>query len=354
MAVKMVDGLDEPVGIANAPGDSTRLFIVERTGRIRIVDLITNSLLAQPLIDLGAKIETGFNEQGLLGLAIPDNWHSTNRFFVNYTRAEDGATVIASYQFAPDLQTADIRSEKVLLVVDQPYANHNGGGILFGNDGLLYIGMGDGGSGGDPHDNAQNQRSLLGKMLTMDVFAESPRPEIFLLGLRNPWRFDFDPETNDLYIADVGQNHYEEVHVIPNGTPRKNNLGWNRMEGRHCFPIGSDDCNPDDFDLPVWEYPHRDGCSITGGVVVRDSDITDLNGFYLCADYCSGKIWCFRSAGGGITGLREISTELFGSAKGAENISSFGRDAVGRVYVCRHLAGELYRLEPKLIGPPER
>jgi len=354
-AAKIIDGLDEPVCIADAPGDSTKLFIVERKGLIRIVDLTDNTLLEQPLLNISKKIETGFNEQGLLGLAFPKDWQKSKHFFVNYTRDSDGATVVARYSLNEGSLTADPSSELILLVIDQPYVNHNGGGIIFGPDGYLYIGMGDGGSAGDPQDNAQNMNSQLGKMLRMEVASENiTAPEIFLFGLRNPWRFDFDPENNDLYIADVGQNHYEEVHVIPGNSPRNNNLGWNKMEGQHCFPIGSDDCNPDDYDLPVWEYSHRDGCSITGGVVVRDLNVSELYGYYLCADYCSGKVWCFRSAGGGIAGLRELSTEIFGSSKNAENISSFGRDASGRVYICRHLAGELYRLETTLAGPPIR
>lgn len=254
-AVKVVDGFDEPVCIACAPGDSSRLFVVERTGRIRIVDLTTNTIVDQPLLDIGYKIETGFNEQGLLGLAFAPDWQTTRSFFVNYTRKEDGATVVARYLLTIDASMADTASAKVLFEIDQPYANHNGGGILFGPDGQLYIGMGDGGSAGDPHDNAQNDDALLGKMLTLDVAAGTINlPNQFLKGLRNPWRFDFDPATNDLYIADVGQNTYEEVHVIPAGKPRNDNLGWNNMEGRHCFPIGDDGCNPDDFDLPVWEY----------------------------------------------------------------------------------------------------
>lgn len=304
------------------------------------------------MLDVGHKIETGFNEQGLLGLAFAPDWQTSRRFYVNYTRIDDGATIIARYLLARDGNTADTTSENILFKIDQPYANHNGGGILFGPDGYLYIGMGDGGSAGDPKNNAQNDKSLLGKMLSLDVSGDTNNlPLQFLKGLRNPWLFDFDPETNDLYIADVGQDTYEEVHVIPANTPRNENLGWNKMEGRHCFPIGKDNCNPDDFDLPVWEYSHRDGCSITGGVVVRDTALVDLYGHYICADYCSGKVWCFRSAGGGIVGLREISAELFGASAKAEHISSFGRDAVGRVYVCRHLTGELFRFETTTYGP---
>ena len=347
-AVKIAEGLDEPVCIANAPGDSTKIYVVERKGKIKVFDLNVNQVQDDPLIDLGDKIETGFGEQGLLGLAFSDDWQETQKYFVNFTRKEDGATVVARCGFG----SSEI--EREMLVVHQPYVNHNGGGIAFGPDGYLYIGMGDGGSAGDPQNNAQNPNTYLGKMLKLDVNANELTPELFLIGLRNPWRFDFDPETNDLYIADVGQDTYEEVNVIPDGKIRNNNLGWNRMEGMHCFPIGSDDCNPELYDRPVWEYSHREGCSITGGVVVRDQSLEDLYGYYLCADYCSGRVWTFRYGGGGIVGLKEISGDLFGSRKAAENISSFGRDASGHVYVCRHLAGELYRLTSDVYGPQQK
>lgn len=352
-AVKIAEGLDEPVGIASAPGDSTRLFIVERKGKIRVLDLNTHRLMEEPLLDLGNEIETGFGEQGLLGLAFPEDWQETKRYFVNYTRKEDGATVVARCLLRKELRAGSGALDELLLIVPQPYVNHNGGGIQFGPDGYLYIGMGDGGSAGDPRNNAQNPESHLGKMLRLDVNTQDAEPEQFLLGVRNPWRFDFDPETNDLFIADVGQDSYEEVHVIPGRRPRNNNLGWNKMEGTHCFPPGRS-CDQDLYDRPVWEYSHREGCSITGGVVVRDKSVPELFGCYLCADYCSGRLWCFRSVGGGIAGLREISGELLGSRKAAENISSFGRDARGRVYVCRHLAGELFRIESGVYGPPER
>jgi hypothetical protein len=351
-AVLIRSGLDEPVCIASAPGDSSTLYVVERKGKIKAMDLTRDETADLLLADFSDSLETGFIEQGLLGLAFSPDYAENGEYYVNYTRKQDGATVVA--------RCRGNRIQKILFTVEQPYANHNGGGIVFGPDGLLYIGMGDGGSAGDPQNNAQNSNTYLGKMLRVDVHAEEIVPEIYLTGLRNPWRFDFDPVNNDLYIADVGQDSYEEVNVIPGNTPRNTNLGWNRMEGMHCFPIGSD-CESDTYLRPVWEYSHREGCSITAGVVVRDPNLREFFGYYICADYCSGRIWSFRAAGGGVANLKEISEELFGTRKQAENISAFGRDAQGRVYFCRlsgqstsgplATGGMLYRIETSAYGP---
>ena len=270
------EGFEQPVQITNAGDGSNRLFVVSRLGTIRVIDAATT--LASPFLDVGDLIRTGGSEQGLLGLAFHPAYRENGRFFVNYTNGQ-GNTVIAEYGASPgDPNRARPEAVRVVLTYEQPFRNHNGGMLAFGPDGYLYIGAGDGGSGGDPQGNGQRLSTLLGKMLRIDVDSGDPysipsdnpfvndasaRPEIWAYGLRNPWRYSFDRETGDLYIADVGQNRIEEVSFQPASSSGGENYGWNVTEGSTCFSP-STGCDDSGFVLPVAEYDHRDGCSITG------------------------------------------------------------------------------------------
>jgi glucose/arabinose dehydrogenase len=336
-------GFSKPIFLTTSPDDTNRLFVVEQEGRIRIVQ--EDSVLSAPFLDISEKLSTG-GERGLLGLAFHPRFSSNGRLFVNYTRAQDGATVIAEYHASsnPNRVTLD---ESVLLVIPQPYGNHNGGMIAFGPDQYLYIGMGDGGSGGDPENYAQNQNELLGKILRIDIDQQHPygippdnplvkgsgQPEIFAWGLRNPWRFSFDRETGDLWAGDVGQNAWEEIDVIKMGK----NYGWRLLEGTHCFNPETHCRQNRKFVDPVTEYAHEQGrCSVTGGYVYRGKKIPDLAGTYVFGDFCSGEIWGYRN------GERQIlqSTDL--------QISSFGEDRDGELYVLGY-GGKIFRIVPKTV-----
>lgn len=340
----VVGGLVRPTDLTQA-GDA-RLFVLEQPGRIRIIE--NGQLLDRPFLDITGKVQNAGNEQGLLGLAFHPDYATNGQFFVDYTRQPDGATVIERYTVsADDANLADAASAHVILTIDQPEANHNGGQLQFGPDGFLYIGMGDGGGAGDRHGsigNGQNLQSLLGKLLRLDVTnqatyaipADNPfGDEIWAYGLRNPWRFSFDRATGDLYIADVGQNQYEEVDFQPAASPGGENYGWRIMEGRHCFnpPSG---CDQTGLVLPVAEYSHADGCSITGGYVYRGTQYPQLNGQYFFADYCIGTIWSLqRDAAGAWQMEKRLSPDI--------RISSFGEDASGELYVIDH-GGAVYQL----------
>ncbi len=336
----VAEGLERPVYVTHADDRSGDLFVLEQPGRIRV--LSEEGLAERPLLDLTERVESGGNEQGLLGLAFHPEFAANGRFFVNYTREPDGATVIAEFQATGDGPVA-ADAERVLLTVEQPYRNHNGGMIAFGPDGLLYIGMGDGGSGGDPQNFAQDPDALLGKMLRIDVdggepygipadnpFAEGGgRPEIFASGLRNPWRFSFDRETGELRAGDVGQNAIEEIDVIQRG----GNYGWRRMEGTRCYEP-SQGCRRDDLILPVAEYANGGGrCSVTGGYVYRGETVPALTGTYVYGDFCSGEIFGLRP---------EESTVLLDTGL---SLASFGEDAAGELYVA-DLRGAVYRIVP--------
>lgn len=346
--VEVATGLSNPVHLAAPPGDP-RLFVVEQAGRIRIVQ--DGELLPTPFLDIVSKVASG-GERGLLSVAFHPDYAANGYFFVNYTD-RSGDTRIERYTVsAADPNRADPASAKPILHVEQPYANHNGGLVLFGPDGMLYIGMGDGGSAGDPHGHGQNEGTLLGALLRIDVDRGDPyaiplgnpyvgepgaRGEIWAIGLRNPWRFAFDPPANRLYIADVGQSRYEEVNVVAADAPGLN-YGWNIVEGAHCYPGGS--CDQAGLVLPVLEYTHDDGCSITGGVVYRGKAIPSLVGHYLYADYCAGWIRSFRYDGAAAVDHRELFSG------GAGRILSFGQDAAGEVYVLSS-NGRVYRIEPE-------
>jgi glucose/arabinose dehydrogenase len=330
----IVSGLTSPIGLVNAGDDSGRLFVVEQPGLIRIFR--DGALLPEPFLDISGKLSC-CGERGLLGLAFHPNYDQNGYFFVNYTDL-NGDTVISRFQVSNNSELADQASEIQLLGVAQPFPNHNGGGLAFGPDGYLYVGLGDGGSAGDPLGNAQNTHNLLGKLLRLDVdqsdlyavptgnpFAESGgAPEIWFFGLRNPWRFSFDSLTGDLFIGDVGQGSWEEVDYLSAGIPGGANLGWNYREGSHPYSASS---VPDDSLLidPVAEYGHDQGISVIGGVIYRGEQLPDWQGIYLYGDYGSGIIWGLFQAEDGSW----QNTQLFQTGN---RITSFGEDESGEVY----------------------
>jgi len=345
----VASGFTKPLYLTHAGDGSGRLFVVEQAGRILIID--EGGVNPTPFLDIVSIVGSDANEQGLLGLAFHPNYASNGLFFVNYTDKQ-GDTRIARYSVSDNPDVADPNSAKILLAIDQPYANHNGGQIVFGPDGYLYIGMGDGGAANDPHNNGQNLNALLGKILRIDVdngdpyaipqdnpFASNGQgsPEIWSYGWRNPWRFSFDRATDDMYIADVGQNQYEEVDVELAGTPGGQNYGWRLMEGSHCF--ASNECDPASLGLvlPVAEYDHGQGCSITGGYVYRGSQFPALTGVYFYGDYCSSIMWALRHEADGSWSQAELLQSGY-------TISSFGQDEAGEVYLVNHGAGEIFQL----------
>jgi glucose/arabinose dehydrogenase len=342
--------------LQSAVGDRARLFVVEQQGRVRVIR--GNTLVAAPYLDISGRIASG-GERGLLGLAFHPQYAANGRFFVNYTD-RSGDTHISEFKAAtPAGDTADAGSERELLFVRQPFANHNGGGLAFGPDGFLYIGLGDGGSGGDPLGNAQNLGTRLGKMLRIDVNGASPfavppdnpfvgrsgaLSEIWAYGLRNPWRFSFDRGTGDLYIGDVGQSSVEEVDVGAVSRRGGENYGWNTMEGTRCFSP-STGCNPSGLTLPVTEYGRADGFSVTGGVVYRGCRMPGYAGHYFYGDYGTGIIRSFRLEAGRAVEARDWTTTISGASRAIRNPSSFGVDADGEIYVVDY-DGEIYRIDP--------
>jgi glucose/arabinose dehydrogenase len=340
-AVKLVvwaQGLEEPVALVSAPDDPEhRIFVVEKTGRIRI--LREGRVDAAPLVDLSFRV-SGESEQGLLGLALHPQFAKNGRLFVDYTDRQGDTNVVELGVSKSDRNRVDPASERKLFLVAQPYANHNGGHLVFGPDDKLYIGLGDGGSGYDPHGNGQNPQVLLGKMLRLDVDSPAPKPEIVALGLRNPWRYTFDRKTRDLYIADVGQDRFEEVDVVPGGVLSGQNFGWKVREGMHC--VSKLGCNKDAFVEPAVEYTHRDGCSITGGYVYRGQAIPELAGHYFYADYCTAMIRSFRW-----DGSRAVDAYSWRPILDPENklakITSFGEDERGELYLMSQ-EGSVYKM----------
>ena len=329
----VAEGFEAPLGVTHAGDGSGRLFVVEQTGSIHI--LSDGEVLDEPFLDVGESIVAG-GEQGLLGLAFHPAHRRNGRFFINYTDV-NGDTVVAEVQTSNDPNIADAGSVTPLLQIDQPFANHNGGHLAFGPDGYLYIATGDGGSAGDPEGNGQNTDALLGKLLRVDVDSGDPygipednpfaggggAPEVWAYGLRNPWRFSFDTETDELWIADVGQGDFEEINK---SRPDRGglNYGWNVMEGRECFEGG--DCDPDDTVLPISGYTHDSGCSVTGGYVYRGTESPALTGGYIFGDYCSGAIW-------GIDARTRNFTDPVELMQSGLSISSFGLDEDGELYL---------------------
>jgi glucose/arabinose dehydrogenase len=346
-------GLSDPTGVTNARDGSDRLFVTQRGGKVRVI-AANGTLSATSFVDLSDRVLSG-GEQGLLGLAFHPSFAANGRLFVDYTRTPDGATVISELMALAGHASASPASEKILLVISQPFSNHNGGQLAFGPDGYLYIGMGDGGSGGDPQGNGQNKGVLLGKILRIDVNGTpasgkaygiptsnpyaaggvSPGaglPEIWAYGLRNPWRFSFDRGTGDLYIGDVGQNAWEEVDRQPAGSQGGQNYGWNAFEGTHCYSA----CSGVSYTPPITEYSHAIGCSVSGGFVYRGSGQPSLKGFYVFADYCAGTLFTVPAGAGSKAPKPVADTGL--------SISSFGESESGELYLVDIGGGGLYRV----------
>jgi glucose/arabinose dehydrogenase len=341
-------GFSQPVAVVEPPDGSGRLFVVERTGAIRIV--VGGQILPTTFLDVSTRIVAAGPEQGLLGLAFHTDYLSNGTFFVYYTAVGDGANTLVRYHVSSDANRADSSSATVVFAIPDRFPNHNGGNLIFGPDGYLHVGTGDGGSGGDPDNHGQSLDTLLGKILRLDVDSGTPytvpptnpfvgrpgaRAEIWAYGLRNPWRFSFDRATGDLFVADVGQNAFEEIDVQPAPSTGGQNYGWNIMEGLHCYEAAS--CDQSGPTLPVAEYSHDQGdCSVTGGYVYRGSSAPSLTGAYLYADFCSGRVWTLRHLPGGAWS----SSLLFDTAL---QPSSFGEDHNGDVYVV-DLQGSVFRL----------
>ena len=376
---EVVADLDYPVFLTNAKDGSGRLFVVEQPGQIRIVD---NGLVNTPYLDIHDRVRSprsgGGSEEGLLSVAFPPGFNSTvNHFYIYYTN-KAGDNQVSRFTQTADPNLADPNSEEVILYLSHPQnENHNGGLLLFGPDGYLYIGTGDGGGGGDPFGNAQNPASLLGKILRIDVeFTTNPgftpshyvylplapvesgstpaakyripesnpyvgvpgfRGEIWALGLRNPWRFSFDSLNKDLYIGDVGQNLWEEVDYQPANSTGGENYGWNIMEGKHCY--GSSSCDMTGLVLPFYEYSHANACSVTGGYVYRGQDYPGMQGIYFFGDWCSGRIWGAQNIAN-IWQVEELNPI-------GPHLSSFGEDESGEIYLVVYAAnnGKVFRLQ---------
>ena len=350
--IPVAEGLPAPTDIQHAGDGSGRLFVVQQSGAIRIIR--DGAVLPQPFLDIGSRVSC-CGERGLLGLAFPPGYAESGRFYVNYTDTA-GNTVIAQYRVTENPDVADAASEVPLLTVNQPFANHNGGQLRFGPGGDLYISTGDGGGAGDTQNNAQRLDTLLGKILRIDVEDEpgqvrippsnpfvdqaGARAEIWAYGLRNPWRISFDRGNGDLWIADVGQNLYEEVNYQPSSSRGGENYGWRLMEGLHCF--NPSPCDPQGLALPVVEYDRSNGaCSVTGGFVYRGHGSPGLRGTYLYADFCNGRIWGVDHLDTDWTNRLLLDSDFL--------ITTFGEDEAGEVYVADARDGRIYRLE----GPQE-
>jgi glucose/arabinose dehydrogenase len=332
-----------------APAEDGRLFVVEQGGRIRI--LRSGAILGTAFLEISGRISSG-GEQGLLGLAFHPSSATNGRFYVNYTDPS-GDSHVSEFKVSANADVADAGSERELLFVKQPFANHNGGGLAFGNDGFLYAGFGDGGSGGDPFGNGQSLATPLGKMLRIDVdraaipmdnpFANRSGavPSIWAYGLRNPFRFSFDRATGDLYIGDVGQARVEEVDVGLASRHGGENYGWNVTEGSQCFEPASG-CDKSGITLPVAEYGHGDGCSIVGGVVYHGCRLPGYAGSYFYSDYCGAFVRSFRLVSGQATEARDWTAAL---GRGLDRPTSFGTDFEGEVYIVDQ-DGEIYKIVP--------
>jgi glucose/arabinose dehydrogenase len=324
----VVRGLDSPLQVTAPRSEPRRLYVVEQRGTIRVVE--RGKLRPGFFLDVRSSVTAG-GEQGLLGLAF-DPRYTSNRFvYVNYTDRQGDTQVVRFRTNGSRVLPATARR---LLRVDQPYANHNGGNLAFGPDGYLYVGLGDGGSAGDPEDRAQNMSSPLGKMLRLNVRRPGSAPQIVALGLRNPWRYSFDRATGDLYIGDVGQNEVEEIDFTPRVSPGLENYGWSALEGTR--PYKSESLGPGALVSPIYEYTHARGCSVTGGFVYRGSARPAQRGRYVFGDYCSGTVWSLRVVGGKATAVRVEPFTI-------PSLASFGEDASGELYATS-LQGMVYRL----------
>jgi hypothetical protein len=360
----VADGLADPVFVTSPPLDTRRLFVVEQEGRVRVIE--DGVLLAEPFLDIADKVSC-CGERGMFSVAFDPDYATNRRFFVYYTDNK-GRLVLARFRVRRDDPNRALPRRRLVLRIPHPgFANHNGGQIAFGPDGHLYMAPGDGGGGGDPGENAQDSGSLLGKMLRIDVDVarrpfrrvppDNPSPSlgpklglIWAVGLRNPWRFSFDRATGDLYVADVGQNAWEEVNATTLAASRAANYGWDHYEAFTCFepPPPLPTCpNPAAFVFPVLVYPHSQGCSISGGHVYRGCRMPDLAGTYFYGDFCTSFVRSFRGfTGGSAQEQRDRTAELApGGGRTIDRVVSFGEDARGELYVVDH-DGELYRIVP--------
>lgn len=355
---KAVAGFRFPLYLSSSGDGSGRIFVVTQPGQVWIIQ--DGAVFKQPFLDLGDRVTSPggngrYGERGLLGLAFHPDYAHNGFFYVNYTD-RDGNTIVARYVVSQDPDLADPQSEQRMLLVEQPYPNHNGGMLAFGPDGDLYIALGDGGSAGDPEGNAQSLDTLLGKILRIDVdraesyaipasnpFAQGGgAPEIWVYGLRNPWRFSFDAATGDLYIGDVGQNQWEEVNFLPAGEGGGVNFGWDYREGLHAYegepPAGMPLVDP------IFEYSHAQGCSLTGGYVYRGSTLPEWQGVYLAGDYCTGLVWGLLRDNNGNWQSQLLFQTGF-------TIASFGQDQAGEIYVIDYAGGGIFRLEKHQDSP---
>lgn len=342
----------QPLDLQHSGDESGHLFVVEKPGIIKVFENSSSVSNSSIFLDIRDRVDDSSNEEGLLGLAFHPNYESNGYFYVNYTASNPDKTIIARYRVSSqDPNSADKESELQILTFEQPFNNHNGGQLVFGPDGYLYIAVGDGGSAGDPNENGQNRSTLLGSILRIDVDnpqddnnygipPENPyagnsqgyREEIYAYGLRNPWRFSFDAANGELWAADVGQNSYEEINIIQGG----GNYGWNIMEGTHCFEPSSG-CDQSGLELPIWEYDHDLGNSITGGFVYWGPTLESLTGLYIYGDFGSGRIWALdKSDPDNPQNTELLNTDI--------NISSFGVDANNELYICG-FGGTIYQLE---------
>jgi glucose/arabinose dehydrogenase len=362
--VDFASGLDQPLGLTHA-GDN-RIFVYEQEGRIKIIQP-NGQVLATPFLNITGRVESGGNEEGFLGLVFHPNYANNGYFYVNYTHTSGGTTYtrISRFTVSSNSNVANVNSEEVLLTVVQPFENHNAGDIHFGPDGYLYIPLGDGGSGGDPQNNAQTMTRLLGKIIRIDVNAQAGSPsdckgsgtgsytipagnplvdgpgrncdEIWAAGLRNPWRSSFDRLTGDLYIGDVGQNAWEEVNFQRAGSPGGTNYGWRCYEGNHAYDL--DGCRDrSSYTFPIFEYAQgSNNCSVIAGYVYRGSQYPAMYGHFLLTDYCSGIFWDLVCAANGWQVTQHTNLQAFGRV-------AFGEDAQGELYVVDRSANKIYRL----------
>ena len=357
----------KPIYLTSIEGASDRLFIVEQAGLIKVLENGVLNLFLN-IKDRVHQSKMPGDERGLLGMALHPNFSINGQFYVNYVD-RGGDSIISCFKSDKNGKQVDLLSEKIILKVNQPYSNHNGGQLAFGPDGMLYIGLGDGGYAGDPKLNGQNLETLLGKILRLNVDGsdaylvpkdnpfindDNNKKEIFCYGLRNPWRFSFDRDNGDLYIGDVGQSSWEEINYLTYENAFGSNLGWNVMEGSYCYSIDKD-CDKNNFVFPIFEYPNNanyvktligwdqnnvQGCSVTGGYVYRGKMLSGIYGQYFFGDYCTGKIWSIEVINGKLVAHNEWNL------KGLEEdlyLSSFGEDGQGEIYMINH-TGNIYKV----------
>ena len=348
---------DQPLLLLQAPDDPNRWYVVEQAGVVRT--FTSGAAEATIFADITDRVSGTGGERGLLGMAFHPNYPDTPQIFLSYTASSDHRTIISRFTVASGGLTLHQNSEQIVLQQPQPFSNHNGGNILFGPDGYLYIGMGDGGSAGDPQDQAQNTRTLHGAVLRIDVDGAEPDvpyaippdnpffgqdcstncPEIYAWGFRNPWRFSFDRLTGQLWLGDVGQSSWEEVNRVERG----GNYGWRCYEGNHLFNLTGCDASGS-YRFPVVEYSHVDGdCSITGGYVYRGAEIDDLRGRYIFGDFCTGSVWAVVGDGSGGRFEKLLQTGL--------RITSFAEDAAGRIYLLDRASGGIFLLRGRIVSP---